>query len=360
VSPQDARLDGRSAAHSAALVILAVIAAGAALYFARELFVPVVLALLFTAVFRPLVRVLGRVRVPEPASATIVVLGVLALIGAGGFLLSLPLQDWAQDAPKTLAAARTKLDKLRRPVQQATQAVAKLQQEVVGEGGRAQASPAAPPSSPQAPAFFSKALGTTASFLGGFLETVVLLFLLLATGDLFTRKLAAVIGKPAKGSAEGTVEKAEAVVRRYLVVTALINLVQGAVVGLVMQLLGMPNPVLWGVLTFFLEFLPYLGGAFMIAFLTITAFATFQGVGHVLLVPASYLAITTIQNNAVSPFAYGSSLRLNPVMVLLVTLVGWFLWGVAGAFVAVPVVAATKIFAEHASRGSRLAAVLGD
>ena len=360
MSPQDARPEGRSALHSTALVILAVIAAGAALYFSQELLAPVVLALLFTAVFRPLVRGLGRVRVPPPASATIVVLGVLALIGAGGFLLSLPLQDWAQEAPKTLAAARTKLDKLRRPVQQATQAVAKLQQEVVGEGGRAQQSPPAPPSSPEVPAFLGKALGTTASFLGGFLETVVLLFLLLATGDLFTRKLAVVIGKQAKGSAEGTVEKAEAVVRRYLVVTALINLGQGAVVGLVMQLLGMPNPVLWGVLTFFLEFLPYLGGAFMIAFLTITAFATFEGVGHVLLVPASYLAITTIQNNAVSPFAYGNSLRLNPVMVLLVTLVGWFLWGVAGAFVAVPVLAATKVFAEHANRGSRLAAALGE
>jgi predicted PurR-regulated permease PerM len=360
VSPQDARPDGRSAAHSTALVILAVIAAAAALYFAQELFIPVVLALLFTAVFRPLVRLLGQVRVPAPASATIVVLGVLTLIGAGGFLLSLPLQDWAQEAPKTLAAARTKLDKLRRPVQQATRAVAKLQQEVVGEGGRAQASPTAPPSSPLAPVYLTKALGTTASLLGGFLETIVLLFLLLATGDLFTRKLAVVIGKPAQGSAEGTVEKAEAVVRRYLVVTALINLGQGAVVGLVMQALGMPNPVLWGVLTFFLEFLPYLGGAFMIAFLTITAFATFQGVGHILLVPASYLAITTIQNNAVSPFAYGSSLRLNPVMVLAVTLVGWFLWGVAGAFVAVPVLAAVKVFAEHASRGSRLAAVLGE
>jgi predicted PurR-regulated permease PerM len=336
-----------------------VIAAAAALYFARELFVPVVLALLFTAVLRPLVHWLRGLRVAPPASATIIVLGVLALIGTGGFLLSLPLQDWAQEAPKTLGAARTKLDKLRRPVQQATQAVAKLQQEVVGNPGGGQAA-ASPTSSPQAPAFLGKALGTTASFLGGFLETIVLLFLLLATGDLLIRKLALVIGKPARGSAEGTVEKAEAVVRRYLVVTALINLGQGAVVGLVMQLLGMPNAVLWGVLTFFLEFLPYLGGAFMIVFLTITAFATFEGLGHVLLVPASYLAITTIQNNAVSPFAYGSSLRLNPVVVLLSTLVGWFLWGVAGAFVAVPVLAATKVFAEHASRGSRLATALGD
>jgi predicted PurR-regulated permease PerM len=352
--------DGRSGTHSTALVILAIIAAGAALYFARELFVPVVLALLFTAVLRPVVRALARVKIPAPAGATIVVLGVLGLIGTGGFLLSLPLQDWAREAPKTLAAARTKLEKLRRPVQRATEAVAKLQQEVVGQGGHAQEPLPAPPASPQAPVFLSKVFGTTASLLGGFLETIVLVFLLLATGDLFTRKLATVMPRPAKGTAEGTVEEAEAVVRRYLVVTAVINLGQGAVVGLVMHALGMPNPVLWGVLTFALEFLPYLGGAFMIAFLTITAFATFQAVGHVLLVPASYLAITTIQNNAVSPFAYGSSLRLNPVMVLLVTLVGWFLWGVAGAFVAVPVLAAVKVFADHSSRQSRLAAVLGE
>lgn len=351
--------DERTGAHSTALVILAIIAAGAALYLARELFVPIVLALLFTAVFRPVVRVLAQVKIPAPVSATVVVLGVLALIGASGFLLSLPLQDWAREAPKTVAAARTKLEKLRRPVQRATEAVAKLRQEVVGEGDRARESPPAPAPTSGAADFPSKVFGTTASLLAGFLETIVLLFLLLATGDLFTRKLAAVIPKPAKGTAEGTVKKAEAVVRRYLVVTALINLGQGVVVIFVMQLIGMPNPVLWGVLTFALEFLPYLGAAFMIAFLTITAFANFEGVGQVLLAPASYFIITTIQNNAVSPFAYGSSLRLNPVLVLVAVLVGWFLWGVAGAFVAVPVLAAIKIFADNSSRGSRLAAAIG-
>lgn len=340
------------------LVILAVIGAGAALYYAQELFVPVVLALLFTAVLRPVVRALARVRLPAPAGATVVVLGVLGLMGAGGFLLSLPLQDWAQEAPKTLAAARTKLEQLRRPVQKATEAVNKLQQEVVGQPESKQES--ASVSGPGTTSLAGKIFGTGTSMLAGFLETIVLVFLLLATGDLFSRKLATVLPKPAQGSREATVEQAEAVVRRYLLVTAIINLGQGALVGLVMYLLGMPNPPLWGMLTFALEFLPYLGGAFMIAILTVTAFATFQDVGRVLLVPAAYLAITTIQNNAVSPFAYGSSLRLNPVMVLFVTLVGWFLWGVAGAFVAVPVLAATKVFAEHSSRGSRLAAVIGD
>jgi predicted PurR-regulated permease PerM len=345
---------------STTLVILAICAAGTALYFARELFVPVVLALLFTTVLRPIVRVLSRVKVPAPASATLVVVSILALLGAGGFLLSQPLQDWAREAPKTLAAARTKLDKLRRPVQKASEAVAKLQQEVVGQGGAGTEKPAPPPPAPEAPSFIAKVFGTTASFLGGFLETTVLIFLLLATGDLYTRKIALVMPKPTRGTAEETVDEAEWVVRRYLLVTALINAGQGAIVGLVLLLLGLPNPVLWGVLTFALEFLPYIGGALMIALLSITAFATFDSVGHILLVPFSYLAITTIQNNAVSPFAYGSSLRLNPVVVLFATLVGWFLWGVAGAFVAVPLLAAVRVIADHSSSDSRLAAVLSE
>jgi len=105
---------------------------------------------------------------------------------------------------------------------------------------------------------------------------------------------------------------------------------------LVMHLIGLPNPLLWGLMTFAFEFLPYLGGVFMMILLTVSAFATFDSIGRVLLAPGAYLAITTIQNNAVSPFAYGNRLKLNPVVVLLATLVGWFLWGVVGAFVAIP------------------------
>jgi predicted PurR-regulated permease PerM len=98
----------------------------------------------------------------------------------------------------------------------------------------------------------------------------------------------------------------------------------------------------------------------MVISLTITGLATFEGVGQVLLAPMAYITISSIQNNAVSPFAYGSGLRLNPLAVLLAVLIGWFLWGVAGAFVAVPLLAAVKIFADRLNRDSRLAAVLED
>jgi predicted PurR-regulated permease PerM len=342
------------------LVILATVAAAAALYVGRQFFAPVVLALLVAALLRPLVKIAARIGVPAPASATIIVLAVLALIGAGIFLLAQPVQAWVSNAPETFAAARTKLDRLRRPVQKVTQAVEKVQEEVTGKEkpARSEAAAASPPS--QAPAFLARAFGTTTAILSGALQVLVIVFLLLATGDLFHRKLSAVMASPARGSREGTLQDAESVVRHYLVVTALINAGQGVAVGLVMHLIGLPNPVLWGLLTFAFEFLPYLGGVFMMVLLAISAIATFDSIGRVLLAPGAYLAISTIQNNAVSPFAYGNRLKLNPVVVLLSTLVGWFLWGVTGAFVAIPVLAATKVVADHTSPGSRLAEILGE
>jgi predicted PurR-regulated permease PerM len=342
------------------LIILATIATTAALYLGREFFAPVALALVLTALFRPVVGALGRIKVPAPVSATLIVLGGLALLGTGVFLLAQPVQDWVNHAPETFAAARSKLDQLRRPVQEVTKAVEKVQQEVTGNAkpGPAPAPAASSPS--QAPALIARVFGTTTALLSGGLQVLVIVFLLLATGDLFYRKVSAAMPGATQGARKETLEDAESVVRHYLVVTAVINAGQGLCVGLVLYLIGLPNPLLWGLMTFGFEFLPYLGGVFMMALLAISAFAAFDSVGQVLLAPAAYLAISTIQNNAISPFAYGNRLKLNPVAVLIATLIGWFLWGVIGAFVAIPVLAATKVVADHADPRSRLAEVLGE
>jgi predicted PurR-regulated permease PerM len=352
-----------SRAISTSVAIVAVVAAGAALFLAQEIFIPIALGLLFTALFRPVVRGLSEARVPAPLTATLVVVGCLGLLGAGVFFLSRPVGTWVNEAPKTLSDARGKLEKLRRPIKQVSQAVEKAQEQVTGE-----TKPAEEKGQTRAPAttgagippFVGRVFATTAGILGTLVSTVVILFLVLATGDQFNRKLAAIMPRPATGTAEQTIEQAESVVRRYLVVTALINLGQGVLVAVAMWLIGIPTPPLWGVLTFFFEFLPYIGALFMVIALTVTGLAAFDSIGHVLLAPLAYITISTIQNNAVSPFAYGSGLKLNPLAVLLSVLIGWFLWGVAGAFVAVPALAAVRIFAGHTSRDSRLAEVLSE
>jgi predicted PurR-regulated permease PerM len=313
--------------------------------------------LLFNALLQPVVRWLRRARIPAPVGATIVVLLALGVLGGAGLLLSRPVQDWAQQAPQRLSAARTKLEQLRRPVQQVTRTVERIQQEATGGDsvGRGKGSP--PPPAP-GPGLATRLFGTTASLLGGILEATVLVFLLLATGDLFSRKLARAVPPSRVRDAPGLIRRIEDVVSRYIVATALINAGQAVAVALVMQLLGMPEPFLWGLLTFGLEFLPYLGAAFMIAMLSVVSFATFQGLGHILLVPGSYFAITTIQNNVVSPFVYGNRLRLNPVAVLLAVLFWWVLWGVAGAFLAVPILATVKLIADASGQWKRLGEAL--
>jgi predicted PurR-regulated permease PerM len=359
----DRSTESRSRAISISVAIVAVIAAGAALFFAQEIFIPIALGLLFTALFRPIVRELSDARVPAPLTATLVVLGSLGLLGAGVFFLSRPVRAWVNEAPKTLSAARGKLEKLRRPIKQVSQAVEKAQEQVTGEKKPAEGegqTTAPATTGAGVPPFVGRVFATTAGILGTLLSTVVIVFLVLATGDRFNRKLAAIMPRPVTGTAEQTIEQAESVVRRYLVVTALINLGQGVLVAVAMWLIGIPTPALWGLLTFFFEFLPYIGALFMVIALSVTGLATFDSIGHVLLAPAAYVTISTIQNNAVSPFAYGSGLKLNPLAVLLSVLIGWFLWGVAGAFVAVPALAAVKIFAERSNRDSRLAEILSE
>ena len=108
-------------------------------------------------------------------------------------------------------------------------------------------------------------LGTTQTVVGGLVEILLLLFLMLAAGDLFLEKLVKVLPVlREKKAAVQTVQDAERVVRRYILVTAMINACQAVIVALVMKWIGMPTWMLWGLFTFVLEFIPYLGATVMI------------------------------------------------------------------------------------------------
>jgi len=126
-----------------------------------------------------------------------------------------------------------------------------------------------------------------------------------------------------------------------------------------MWAIGMPDPLVWGLLTFALEFIPYLGAATMVGLLAITGLTTFPGIGHALLAPISYLAITTLQNNVLSPFVYAGRLKLKPLAVMVCILFWWFIWGVAGVFLAVPIAATLKALGDQVPHLAPLGRLLG-
>jgi predicted PurR-regulated permease PerM len=331
------------------IVVLATVAGVGALYLARSFFVPLMLSILFAVLLRPLVRWFEAVRVPTLVGALIVLFIVLGVLAAGGAALAAPAREWVAQAPQHVREAETRLRQLRKPVQQITQAAERMEGAVAGRGGgaggmqRGQDSQASSSAAPQAVATI---FGNTAAFVAAFVEVLLLTFLLMASGDLFLRKLLRVL--PGERSAALQVTRdVEDAVSRYMVANALINLGQGVVVALATAFIGLPSPPLWGVLTFFCEFVPYLGAAFMLFLLSVAGLATSQSIGHAALGPLAYLLITTLQNNLVSPLAYGRHLRLNPVAVLVGVMFWWFLWGIPGAFLAVPLVATAKILGDH-------------
>jgi predicted PurR-regulated permease PerM len=350
---------------SAGIVVLATLAVVTALYFGRVLLVPIALAVLFTALLRPLVRRFERAGLSAPIGATVVLIVFLGVLGVGTLALADPVRAWMSEAPKTLAAAQEHVRSLRQSIQSLTVAAQKLERVANAEAPPERAVPVAPaPSSPASsniPALAAKVFGTTTSLIGGLVEVVLMTLLLLASGDVFLTKLVKVLPMwQDKREAVRIARETEGVVSHYMLATALINAGQGAVVGLAMWLLHLPNPVLWGILTFFLEFIPFLGGACMIILLTLVGLATQGGVGRALLPPAVYLTITTLQNNLVSPLAYGRSLRLHPVAVLVGVLFWYYLWGVPGAFLAVPILATIKILGEHVEGLAAVSEFLAD
>jgi predicted PurR-regulated permease PerM len=345
---------GRSeGVRTVALVLIAVAAVTAGLYYGREVFLPIALAAVFTALLRPPVRWLERVKVPTPLAATLVMLASLAVLAGAVVAFSGPVQNFVREAPRILESARGKLGGI------TDGALAGVIGSEEAESGDADNDPGGP--KPQGSALAEKLFGATTGVVISLVEVLLLTWFLLASGTMFQRKLLKVLPLPwEKRAALDVLDQTESVVSGYMLVTMLINVGQGVAVALAMWALGMPTPILWGMLTVIAEFVPYLGGAAMTILLTAVGLATFPSLGPALLPPAAYQLLNIIQNNLVSPIAYGRRLRLNPVAVLIGVMVFWALWGVPGAFLAVPIVATAKVLGDRLDGLAALGEFLGE
>ena len=328
---------------SMALTVLAILALLYTLYFARDFLLPIVIALLLDLLFSPVVRALTRVGIGAPLGAAIVVVGLLGLVTLGVYELSTPVQRWVGEAPKTLETAETRLRKWLKPLERVRRtaeqvetatntAVAQKTPEVVVRG----------------PGLLARVFGTTQRFVAAAVQVLILLYFLLAAGDLFLQKLVKVLPQLGdKRTAVQIARKTEASISTYLITATAVNVGEAIIVGFVLYLLGMPNPALWAAMVLLLEFIPYLGATVIALVLAIAALTTFDSATHALLIPASFIAINLVQGYVVSPLLYSRRLTLNPVALFVGLAFWWWIWGIPGAFIAVPLMATLKIFCDH-------------
>ena len=329
-----------SAIGSVALTGLLVLALLYTLYFARTLVLPIVLALLASFLLRPPVRALARLRIPEPIGAGLVLLALLGALAAGGYFLVDPASRWLAEAPRTVSQIERRLRELREPVERMSEATAQVEELAQG------------PRELQQVEVKDGSLGRalfdiTWQVAAGVVVILVLLYFLLASGDLFLRKVIAVLPRlEDKKTAVVIARRIENDISTYLLTVTAINTCLGVATGLAMWAWGMPNPFLWGVLGGLANFIPYLGAFLAVGVVTGVGILTFDNALTGILVGATYWALTTLEGTLITPMVLGRRLILNPVVVFLSLIIWGWLWGVPGAMLAVPLVMTFKIFCD--------------
>lgn len=321
---------------------LFVLASFYTLYFAQAFFLPIVLAVLLDFLLSPLIRALKRARIPEPLGAALVIVALLGAAGGAVYGLAGPAKEWVAKLPGSVREAEDRLARLRKPVEQVSKTAEQVEQVTKVDDSKT------PEVVLKGPSLTERLFGTTQTILLGLLEVIILLYFLLAAGDLFLQKLIKVLPQLRdKKKAVAIARETEASISTYLVTVTALNLGLGLAVAGVMFLLKMPNPLLWGALAALAEFIPYLGATAVVALLSLAGLVAFDQIGDALLVPAGYLAVNLLQSQFISPLILGRRLTLNPVAIFVGLVFWWWIWGVPGAFIAVPLLATFKIFCDH-------------
>ena len=325
-------------------IVLIVLGTIAFLYFARPVVLPVFLACVAGMALKPLIRWLSCGHIPPAISAAVVLCLLVAAVVFGFFQLGRPAMTWMNDAPAHMAELRQRVQKMFPRVARFNQAADAVNNLGAAEEEQKKVTTVELKTS-RVPSTF---INWTGTFLAGVGEMLVLLYLMLASGDLFLQKLVHVM--PTFREKKNAVEISHEIqqnISNYLFSVSLINLGLGALVSGGLYLLGVPNAVMWGVLVAVLNFIPYFGPVAGILLLATVGILTFDTLWKGLLPPAWYLLLHLLEANLITPVLLGRRFTLNPV-VIFVSLIFWtWLWGVPGALLSVPILVSIKVVCDR-------------
>ena len=343
---------------SVSLVLLAGLVSLFALHWAKAVFIPLMLSVLFSYALSPVVNWFEVRRVPRWFSSAMLLLAILATMGwatyslsaqAGQLVESLPMA--AQKFRKAITTRNSRSDSTLESVQKAA---AQLEQ-----AARESAALDAPRKGTmrvvvETPSFNLKNYlwSSTVGLLALVGQTTVVIFLtyfLMVSGDTFRRKLIKLAG-PSLSQKKVTLEALHEIteqIQRYLQVQLLISVLVGVITGLTFLALGLENAAVWGVAAGVLNMVPYIGSLITGAGSALLGFMQFGTLDMALVVGGSSLLIHTVTGNLLAPWLTSRASRLSPVAVFVGLLAWGWLWGVWGLLLGVPILMIVKSICDR-------------
>ncbi|MDO5657511.1 MAG: AI-2E family transporter [Paracoccus sp. (in: a-proteobacteria)] len=364
----------------------------AAITTAAAFLMPVTLAFLLFFVFAPFRRLLGRWGVGAPIAATIVTLGMIVMLGVLGYFVSGPVNDIVEDSPRIAQRLEERFASLRESVKPIEEAARKLDEisggaapaaenseqpattttadgatngtttvtldgeaEIVATVSESSVEPPAPGDEIRVSVDTSgqqTTLQTLASagpaVIGQVIFTTILLFFLLASGDLLYLKIVQSFDTLRdKKAAYIALREIESSLGNYLGAITIINAGLGLAIGLAMWFWGMPQPLLFGLGAFLLNFIPYIGAVAGVGSAALVALIAFDDIYTPIMVGLTYFALTSTEGQLVTPYFVSRRLQLNTVVVFITVALWAWLWSILGMVVAVPMLVVLKVLCDH-------------
>lgn len=369
-SPSDWQRDRRQIARAAGVIIAAVVVG--ALYVASEVLIPITLAALLTFILAPLVNLLRRLRIPRiPAIIATVLLAIGIIVGLGT-VIGTQLADLFGQLPQYQTTVESKVAKLRdSTIAPLSGAITRLQSHREqphgssahngdGSAGTAKPLPVIVQQPPPSPVQIgARVLGPILHPVGtAFIMIVVTIFALLYREDIRDRAIS-VFGSHDLSRTTSAMDDAAAGLSRYFLSQLAINSSFGVVVAVGAFFIGLPHPILWGVIGGVLRFVPYIGAWIAAALPTLVAVAIEPGWSAALLTFGLFAITEFLAGQLLEPLLYGHSTGLSPIAVVVAAIFWTWLWGPIGLIISTPITLCAVVLGRHIEQLSFIDILLG-
>jgi len=350
----------------------------AALYFGRELFVPLALAVLLSFILTPLVVLLRGFRVPRAPAVLLVAAFAFSIIFALGAIMGRQLADLAEQLPRYEVTLRQKIQSLRPPpgapagvIERTTSALEELSRELDRQPQTAPAKPETatgqqpipveihyPP--PRALEYYQNVV---TPLLGPLASTglilILVVFILLQREDLRDRLIRLFGGEDFERTTTAINDAARRLSRLFLTLTTM-NIIYGALIAVALWLIGIPSPILWGILAGLMRYVPYVGSIIAAVFPVLLAAAIDPGWSLVAVTVLLYFVSEFTMGQVMEPWLLGSSTGLTPLAVIASASFWTWLWGPIGLLLAIPLTVCLIVLGRHVPQLNFMYVLLGD
>jgi predicted PurR-regulated permease PerM len=350
--PQSVPVEPASAAvspasHWGAAHLLALLVCIAAAWAARELLVPVMLALFLALIANPFVTRMRKLHIPRWIGGFFVVFGGVAIALTLASQLFTPATEWVQRAPEELRQVAPKLKSMVKKVDEANKAAASIVSAAgAGQTGSTRNEPVV--ADQPKPINLWKPILATPRILAIIGAVILLSYFFVVYGlDLMRQAVSLLPERRQRSLSVDILHDIEAELSRYVLTIATINAVLAFLLTMALWWLGLDlgDALFWGAVGGVLNFAPYVGPVVGVVLLSLVGVVAFDQPLQMLLPPAIYLALQALETEVVTPIILGRTLSISPLIVLLWLLFCGWLWNIAGILLAVPMLVSFKIVA---------------